>query len=787
MQNSFLQWFASKFLDRTLSPRELLTVRKWLYGALILLLFTGSFFWRRYAVEAQENELKLREESRGDLELSGSVLRLSLTGFRGLATCILWNNAIETQKKNQWSELEFQVRWLTKLQPHFIVPWLFQSWNLSYNVSVESDRISDKYFFITRGILLLTEGERQNRDNPDMRFSIGFYTQHKITISDETNVHRSLFQLSCIPPNQRDPARFWNPPEQPGGVRTFNWVEFEKFCKEHPKLVRRLREGLRRDDRQQQERLFTCEKPEDVVQFLAENWRVPSLYQYVAATPTNGTWRPDREDQLLPMEERFPALPPPRSPLPPQRLFLPTDSWKELTSADDLKDDVDGFAVARAWYCYAQEPIPDPDLFPGSTKDPTDRARQRRPRHMTTLLFRGYPALTEYHRSDALQVEGWFDGTPWKILGWFKGPQGQLDYFSDGKPAELAVPLKSSSTQAWADCRDMYKKHGEANWMLFPTEQDKVNKLVPAEKYWDMKGLPHGTRPYAPSNIDTRMSPREQERQTREQLESFIRSLPADEQPLYKAARFMYDYDFYRRLANFQSHYQRAIVEAEPETIAARKKLYEAETYRLRGSPGRALDAYKEGIAAWRDQVLSVKQPDKHREYREDNFIQESTFEIQLKYLDLVNEQYGRRLKQELTETLALIQEAGQLQRVAGGCVIADLLPLKNVLKYRLGSSGVKGVDVRPPGTLSLFKGPFDIEVMDPHLSAEQAAWAVGLLAFPEANGPLRSASAIRVFQTRPLIAPNVIQTVLTRKNLLPRPQAKDKEEKPRPTRPPRQ
>src|SRR5271166_4574016 len=190
--------------------------RKLIYLGLIVVLFTAAFLWRNNAVANQAQKLSLREVDRGDVELTGAVVRLGLTGSRGLATSVLWMSAIDKQKKNQWNELELLVRSVTKLQPHFITPWLFQSWNLAYNVSVESDRVSDKYSYITRGIELLSEGERQNRDNPDMRFSIGFYTQHKICGSDETNVHRSLFQLSCIPPNERDPARFWNVPAEPG-------------------------------------------------------------------------------------------------------------------------------------------------------------------------------------------------------------------------------------------------------------------------------------------------------------------------------------------------------------------------------------------------------------------------------------------------------------------------------------------------------------------------------------------------------------------------------------------
>src|SRR5262249_55924781 len=230
-------------------------VRKLVYIGLIVALFTGSWVWRNYYIKGLADRLAIREQARGEVELTGAVVRLGLTGSRGLATCILWTNAIEKQKKNQWNELEVLVRSLTKLQPHFITPWLFQSWNLAYNVSVESDRVRDKYFYIARGIELLSEGERQNTDHPDLRWSIGFYTQHKICQSDETNYLRSLFQLSLIPPNERDPARFWKQTEK-GPV--FNWAEFEKFCREHPQLVRRLREGMHRETQRERKRQFTC-------------------------------------------------------------------------------------------------------------------------------------------------------------------------------------------------------------------------------------------------------------------------------------------------------------------------------------------------------------------------------------------------------------------------------------------------------------------------------------------------------------------------------------------------
>src|SRR5262249_8996787 len=154
-------------------------------------------------VEAKAEELAVREQSLGEVKLTDSALRLSLTGLRGLTVCVLWNSAIEKQKKNQWDELELLVGSVTKLQPHFITPWLFQSWNLSYNVAVKCDLNRDKYFYIARGLELLAEGERQNRYQPDLRFHMGTYYQAKIGIADQKVALQSLFQLSSVSPDER--------------------------------------------------------------------------------------------------------------------------------------------------------------------------------------------------------------------------------------------------------------------------------------------------------------------------------------------------------------------------------------------------------------------------------------------------------------------------------------------------------------------------------------------------------------------------------------------------------
>src|SRR5215467_6477114 len=107
-------------------------LRKVVYLVLILVLFTASLMHRRLIVIPQAYNLQLREEARGEVELTSSAVRLMTTGLRGWATCSLWLAAIEKQRKNEWSQLELLVRSITKLQPYFASPWLFQSWNLAF-------------------------------------------------------------------------------------------------------------------------------------------------------------------------------------------------------------------------------------------------------------------------------------------------------------------------------------------------------------------------------------------------------------------------------------------------------------------------------------------------------------------------------------------------------------------------------------------------------------------------------------------------------------------------------
>jgi hypothetical protein len=426
-------------------------IRKFVYFGIILVLFLVTLGLRNfpvYGLDAQAEKLSIREQDLGEGDLTGQAVRLSLVGSRGITITCLWAAAQEKQKKHEWNELELIVRSLTKLQPHFIAPWRFQSWNLSYNVSVESDRVKDKYFYITRGIDLAAEGERNNRNNPDLRLDVGYFMQDKIGLADEAHTLRCLLQLSLIDPLERLPSRF----RSAGNDQVDNMVEFRDFCEKHPMLVRRLREHLR------------CKLPEDIVDFLEANQKVPSRFEdFAVATGQDTT-------PLKPVTDRFPPLPPQSryagmcygSPL----LELSFDS-----PSSQLGDSVDNFAVARAWFCYSQDP-----LYPANDKD-----QPRRPRLISTIIFLGYPSRAQHYLAETLEKEGWYDQTGWEIRDWMF-PEDKLQ--GQGPKGTITVGKSEAWAQeAWKKAFEMTEFRGKTSVPPLMLDDKQLKELDPQLQY----------------------------------------------------------------------------------------------------------------------------------------------------------------------------------------------------------------------------------------------------------------------------------------------------------------
>lgn len=579
--------------------------RKISYFVAILALLTLSMLWRgniavgnpnrvgppatamhkaadwvgSHAIAPQATKLDLRELDQGDAEVSGEAIRLLLIGSRGVVTAIMWQNAIEKQKRGELADLELLVRAVTKLQPHFLSPWLFQSWNIAYNVSVDQHRLGDMYFYIARGIDLLAEGERRNNRSPDMPYWVGFSYQNKFGISDKVQTLRCLFQMSCIPKNQRSTARLLT---KDGTVID---SEFQKFCEENPHLVRRLKEKL------------NCLTPLQVVEFLKENEDVPNRFKGAG-------------DVLAAADQQFPVLPPQFDEGP--------DEWKAADPASD--DDKSGFRAGRAWYQYAQRvvppnpvwddgrPIPAPSPKPGPPGkldwDEYDSTRYRMPRSPMLIIFRQGPPRAQTYMADMENKEGWFDETGWtpdagvdETNRWFpRRPDGRDVAFGEGHQWSL---------DAWRESHRRWQSHGEKNALIIdPGRLEAIREASDGNPNTWMQ------RPPAELWNDPEKGPEVRHRY------------------IARVATFFFNQN--RQVTNFLFFLTSSEAEMQPAAIVARKTLAEAERARKAGNTSVAIELYHKALERWKDWLS------RYDDYRHETVVQEELFEAELKYVRLL-------------------------------------------------------------------------------------------------------------------------------------------------------
>ncbi len=602
-------------------------LRKISYAVAILMLFTGTLVWRLAVVENLAQALKLREQDLGNVELTGRTVQLLSTGVRGVVVCGLWWYATEEQRRKDWPELENVTDSLAVLQPHFISVWLFQSWNLTYNVSVISDQATDQYYYIGRGIDLLAKGERQNQNQPDLRFTMGYYYQDKFGMADKRREYRALFLLSCIDPRERS-AAWLRPGDKVDPER------FEAFCKKHPILVRRIRN------------IRGHQSADDVIDFMDANLKIPCRYEVV-----NGPLE-TMPPRLKDYEKRFPLLPPAseqEEPRPENGLF-------------------DSFAAAREWFKLAQDALPPPySGRPLPTPPEFDKTKYRLPRYMATIIFRSYPAHAETYLAKYLEQEGWFDQDGWTLTGRDGFPE--LATGKDGTERTIKVGDDHSwAADAWNRAYTEWRNYG-------------VNNALYIEPL-PLTNLRRRAQPYAER---FELSPE------KDPIVVPPASMKGTKiWDGYEAYKDLYWYRSNRQLTNFAHFYFEAQTESEPLTVATRKYVFLADKLSELGSYPQALRMYRnptgarelgrfrepKTIEAWREIML------KHPDFRHDMWVQQDSYKMQRNYLRLAFGEYGE-------SALTLQHYLGQATAVPGPLVA--LAPVKILGMRRAHIPPVKG------------------------------------------------------------------------------------------------
>jgi hypothetical protein len=569
--------------------------RKVVYLALIVVLFTVSLLHRRL-LERQADNLQLREQARGEVELTSSFVQLALTGSRGLATTILWATAMDRMAKHEWNELELIVNSIGALQPYFVTPWLFQSWNLAFNVAVECDRPRDKYYYVSRGLELLAEGERRHQGtaelakqhpgtpsfpgNPEMRHFVGFYYQLKIGNSDENSTMRSLFEMSCIDPIQRNPQRF-----RLAGQEEIDRNELQRFCHDHPRLVRRLREKLGYED------------PKQIVEFLEKNQDVPTRFKKAVGDL--------KRSELEEPRKQFPVLPP----VAPREARSETGPrWPNAREYELTPESIDVFLFCRTWYQYAQEPLPPPDPDPGVIEKKREHDQRierdrkekninyRIPKTMYTPIFRGYPPRGQLYIAENLEGEGWFDDEGWAIKDWFNQAGAETDL-------RVGTEAKYHTQPQWVEAHRMYQEYGLKNGLYIPPAQiEELEKKAQAVR----AALRINPTDLAPPSSTIRAR--------------FPESFDAH-QKLVGSARD-------RSTTNFDAHLYQTEAEKDPQTVLGRKLVYFALQY-YRKNQHEALPLFEQAWPVWIEVAL------RYPNFFQVSYVQDDLYEPMLRYMRL--------------------------------------------------------------------------------------------------------------------------------------------------------
>jgi hypothetical protein len=425
-------------------------------------------------------------------------------------------------------------------------------------------------------------------------------------------------------PRERDPQRLiWTESEKqvdPAGFERFcqenpqmrtpegDWVHprrFEDFCRRHPQLARRLREKrVRIGEGEQRHYDVQPRRPGEVVAFLARNQKIPSRYEL-----------PEPGSPLQPARDPFPALP---------TRFDP----KEPGDNDHLDDDFDPFRAARAWYAYAQLPVPPADGVPGPRTPHYDARRYRLPLRPALIIFRCRPALAQTRHAQRLLREGWFDTQGWAV----DEDYGDRNQWFPGRQVVLASG-RDYTGDAWRIAHDLWRQYGDQTGLrdLSPADLQELERR--AQAYRETYGA-------GPSDLGPELRPEQRRGGMGDSCD---------------AHRHLYWRAFWRdsEMTNFPHFLHEAEAEMTAEARAARKLFAHAERMRGRDDPVAEAQAYEQGFKLWQSVLL------KHNDFRRDTRVGEDTRELQLKYWKALQQVRGNEFKQLLVLQDFLTQAAG--------------------------------------------------------------------------------------------------------------------------------
>ncbi|HVU26968.1 MAG TPA: hypothetical protein VHG71_04440 [Verrucomicrobiae bacterium] len=127
---------------------------------------------------------------------------VALGGFRGLISNFLWIRANDLQQDDKFFEAVQLASWITDLEPHFPQVWIFEAWNMAYNISIKFKDFPERWRWVENGFELLRDkGLVYNPDEISMYQQLGWIFQHKIgqNLDDANQYFKQQWALEMMP------------------------------------------------------------------------------------------------------------------------------------------------------------------------------------------------------------------------------------------------------------------------------------------------------------------------------------------------------------------------------------------------------------------------------------------------------------------------------------------------------------------------------------------------------------------------------------------------------------
>lgn len=100
---------------------------------------------------------------------------------RGIAGEILWFRANRLQEEGRYMELVQIADWITRLDPRAVEAWVYNSWNLAYNVSSLVDSPEERLRWVRNGLdLLQNDALRYNPRSAKLYRELAWFYLNKI-------------------------------------------------------------------------------------------------------------------------------------------------------------------------------------------------------------------------------------------------------------------------------------------------------------------------------------------------------------------------------------------------------------------------------------------------------------------------------------------------------------------------------------------------------------------------------------------------------------------------------